>query len=107
MIDRIKAALGWLAGSLLAGAIILGLAALPVAVVLWIGSALGVPWADEAQLRLVIWTSAALVLADRLLPGWAWFAILALLWLAFLDLHVRWLVRDELSKQKALKQEAP
>jgi hypothetical protein len=105
VISRIKAALGWLAGSLLGVAIILAIVILPVVVVLWIGSALGAPWAIEVQLRLSIWLEVAIATANRLLPAWAWFAMIGLLWLAFLDVHVRWLVRDELSKQlKALNE---
>jgi len=98
VIAKIKAALGWLTGSMLGAAIIAALIFLPVFVLLWIASALGVPWAVAVQLRLTIWLDAALAAANTVLPAWAWFAIIALLWLAFLDVHVRWLVRDELSK---------
>jgi hypothetical protein len=99
VIARIKDALGWVTGSMLGVGIIAALVLLPVFVVLWTASALGVPWAIALQLRLSIWVVAAFAAANRLLPAWAWFAIIALLWLAFLDVHVRWLVRDELSKQ--------
>jgi hypothetical protein len=99
VIARIKAALGWLAGSLLGLAIIVAIVLLPVFVVLWIGSALGVPWAGATQARIAIWLTDAFALADELLPAWAWFAVLMLLSLAFLDVHVRALVRDELAKR--------
>jgi hypothetical protein len=98
VITRIKAALGWLAGSLLGLAIIVAIVLLPVFVVLWIGSALGVPWAGATQARIAIWLTDAFALADELLPAWAWFGVLMLLWLAFLDVHVRALVRNELAK---------
>jgi hypothetical protein len=97
---RLKAALGWMAGSMLGVGIIAALVLLPVFVVLWIGSALGVPWALAVQYRLAVWLEAAIVAANTVLPAWAWFGIIALLWLAFLDVHVRWLVRDELSKHR-------
>jgi hypothetical protein len=32
------------------------------------------------------------------MPGWAWFGMIALCWLAFIDVHVRGVVRDELAK---------
>jgi hypothetical protein len=98
VITRIKAALGWLAGSVLGLAIIVAIVLLPVCVVLWIGSALGVPWAGATQARIAIWLTDAFALANELLPAWAWFGVLMLLWLAFLDVHVRALVRDECSK---------
>ena len=104
MIRRVKDTLGWLAGSMLGVAMIVAFALLPVAVVLWIGSALDVPWALTVQLRIALALTAAFDLATALLPAWAWFAIITLLWLAFLDVHVRWLVREELSKQKALNE---
>jgi hypothetical protein len=99
MIAKIREALGWLTGSLLGVAIIAAFVLLPVCVVLWIGSALGVPWAIEAQVRVYVWVRAAHAAATDLLPPWAWFWMLTLLWLSFLDVHVRGLVRDELSKQ--------
>jgi hypothetical protein len=98
VIARIRDALGSFTGSMLGLAIIAALIGLPVFVVLWIGTALGVPWAIEAQARIVIWTSDAFASANELLPAWAWFAMISLFWLAFLDVHVRALVRDELSK---------
>jgi hypothetical protein len=104
MIAKVKAALGWLAGSILGLGIILAIVVLPVFIVLWIGLALGVPWAIALQVRLTIWLSSATAALDGLMPAWAWFGALALLWLAFLDVQVRWLVRDELSKQKALNE---
>lgn len=99
MIARIKAALGWLAGSLLGLGIIAAIVLLPVAVVLWIGTALGVPWAIAVQVSVYLWVRAAHAAATDLLPPWAWFWMLTLLWLSFLDVHVRGLVRDELAKQ--------
>jgi len=107
MTRKLMDALGWLAGSILGLTIIAAVAVLPVFVVLWIGSALGIPWAIATQFRLAVWLDALVAGANATLPAWAWFAVIALLWLAFLDVHVRWLVRDELSKQKALKQEVP
>lgn len=105
MITKIKAALGSLVGSILGLAIIAALVVLPVFVILWIGSALGVPWAIAAQFRLAVWLESAIAGANAILPAWAWFAMLTLFWLSFLDVHVRWLVRDELSKQlKALNE---
>lgn len=105
MITKIKAALGSLVGSILGLAIIAALAVLPVFVVLWIASALGVPWALAVQFRVAVWLEAAVAGANAVLPAWAWFAMLTLFWLSFLDVHVRWLVRDELSKQlKALNE---
>jgi hypothetical protein len=105
VINRIRDALGSFAGSILGLGITAALILLPVFVVLWIGSALGVPWAIAVQFRLSVWLDAGLAAADRLLPAWTWFAMIGLLWLAFLDVHVRWLVRDELSKQlKALSE---
>jgi hypothetical protein len=98
VIAKIKAALGSWTGSLLGVAIITAFALLPVIAVLWIASALGVPWALDAQVWIIIWLSNAYSFAHELLPAWAWFAMLTLLWLAFLDVHVRWLVRDELAK---------
>lgn len=103
MIRKIRDALGWLTGSLLGVAIIAAFVLLPVFVVLWIASALHVPWALDARIRVVFVLAAAVDLANALLPPWAWFVVITLLWLAFLDVHVRGLVRDELSKQlKAL-----
>ena len=107
MTRKLMDALGWLAGSILGLTIIAAVAVLPVFVVLWIGSALGIPWAIATQFRLAVWLDALVAGANATLPAWAWFAVIGLLWLAFLDVHVRWLVRDELSKQKALKQEVP
>jgi hypothetical protein len=100
VIAKIKAALGRLAGSLLGVAIITAFVLLPVVAVLWIASALGVPWALDVQVWMVIWLAAVFRAADELLPAWAWFAMITLLWLAFLDVHVRYLVRDELSKHR-------
>jgi hypothetical protein len=100
MIAKIAAGLGWVSGSLLGLAIIISLTLLPVFVVLWIATALDVPWAGDVQMRIAAWGAAVLTAADRLLPAWAWFALIGLLWLSFLDLHVRWLVRDELSKSR-------
>jgi hypothetical protein len=104
VISKIRDALGSFTGSLLGLAIIAAFVLLPVVAVLWIGSALGVPWALDVQVWIVIWLSAAFTTVDGLLPAWAWFGMIALLWLAFLDVHVRWLVRDELSKRKALNE---
>jgi hypothetical protein len=98
MIRRIRDALGSVAGSLLGIAILVAIAALPVFVVLWIWSALNVPWAIAAQVRVIVGLSMVADAADALLPAWAWFGVLMLLWLAFLDVHVRALVRDELAK---------
>jgi hypothetical protein len=98
VIAKIRDALGSFTGSMLGLAIIIAIAALPAFVVLWIGTALGVPWAIAAQVRVAIWTSDAFALANELLPAWAWFVMIGLFWLAFLDVHVRALVRDELSK---------
>jgi hypothetical protein len=102
VITRVKAALGWLAGSLLGLAIIVTIALLPVCVVLWIASALGLQWAIATQVRVYVWVRAAHETAIDMLPSWAWFWMLTLLWLAFLDAQVRWLVRDELSKRSKL-----
>jgi hypothetical protein len=103
VIARIKAALGWLTGSMLGAAIIAAFVLLPVFVVLWIASALNVPWAIDTQVRVYLWVRAAHAAATDLLPPWAWFWMLTLLWLSFLDVHVRGLVQKELSKQlKAL-----
>jgi len=99
MIARIREALGSFTGSILGLAILAALIMLPVFVVLWIGTALGVPWAIAAQVRFAIWTTDAFAAANELLPAWAWFVMFTLLWLAFLDVQVRWLVRDELSKR--------
>jgi hypothetical protein len=107
VIATIKAALGRLAGSLLGLAIIGAFVLLPVSVVLWIGVALGVPWAITAQVRVVLALAAARDLATTLLPAWIWFVVITLLWLAFLDVHVRWLVRDELAKQSNRPAEKP
>jgi hypothetical protein len=103
MMRKLANALGSLAGSLLGVAIIAAFVLLPVCVVLWIGSALGVPWAIDTQVRVYVLVRAAHAAANDLLPPWAWFWLLTLLWLSFLDVHVRGLVRQELSKQlKAL-----
>jgi hypothetical protein len=99
VITKIKAALGWLVGSILGLAIIITLIALPVFVVMWAAVALGVPWAITAQLTIAMWIGVVAETANQLLPAWAWFGLTALLWLAFLDVHVRWLVRDEFAKQ--------
>jgi hypothetical protein len=107
VITAIKTALGWLAGSILGLVILIALIVFPVFVVLWIGVAMGVPAAIAVQVQLVIWLSAVATALDGLLPAWGWFAILAMLWLAFLDVHVRWLVRDEFSKQKAQNERSP
>lgn len=98
MIHRIRDALGSLTGTLLGVAIMASFALLPVVAVLWIASALGVPWAIDVKIRVLLALAAAVDTATLLLPAPAWFVILTLLWLAFLDVHVRWLVRDELSK---------
>lgn len=99
MIHRIRDALGWLTGSFLGVLVIVALVMLPVMVVLWIGGALGVGWALVAQLRIAMWVADVFATANELLPPWGWFAMITLLWLAFLDVHVRGLVRDEFSKQ--------
>lgn len=99
MLRRVRHALGSLAGSLLGVAIIGACGLLPVCLVLWIASALGVPWAITVQVRVLVAVAAALDLANALLPAWMWFALITLLWLAFLDVFVRGLVRDEFSKQ--------
>lgn len=105
MSRKITHALGSLTGSLLGVAIIAAFVLLPVAVVLWIGSALHIPWAISTQVRVYLWARAAHDAANDLLPPWAWFWMLTLLWLSFLDVHVRSLVRQELSKQlKALNE---
>lgn len=105
MMRKIRDALGRLTGSLLGVLVIGAVAALPVVLVLWIGSALGADWAIVAQARVVIWLSNAFAAANDFLPPWAWFIMFTLSWLAFLDVHVRWLVRDEFSKQlKALRE---
>lgn len=98
MIARIKDALGSVAGSLLGILILVAIAALPVFVVLWIGSALGAPWAIDAQVRVAVGLSTLAAAATELLPAWAWFILVSLLWLAFLDVQVRALVRDEIAK---------
>ena len=103
MMRKLANALGSLAGSLLGVAIIAAFVLLPVCVVLWIGSALGVPWAIATQVRVYLWVRAAHAAATDLLPPWAWCAMITLLWLSFLDVHVRGLVHKELAKQlKAL-----
>lgn len=99
MLRRIRDALGWLTGSLLGCLIIAALVASPGLVVLWIGGALGVPWALTAQARVYIWITDLFTAANALLPAWAWFMMFTLAWLAFLDVFVRGLVRDEFSKQ--------
>lgn len=104
MLRRVRDALGWLTGSLLGVLVIAALAIAPVILVLWAGVALGVPWASVAQLRLYLGAAALFNALDRLLPPWAWFIMFTLAWLAFLDLHVRWLVREEFSKLKALNE---
>jgi hypothetical protein len=105
VIARLKAALGWLTGSLLGVCVIAAIAALPIVIVLWVGVALGVDWAITAQVRVVIWLSNAVAAANDFLPPWAWFMMITLSWLAFLDVHVRGLVRDEFSKQlKAVRE---
>lgn len=98
MINRIRDALGWLTGSALAVLIIAALVTLPFWLVLWLGMALGVREATGMHTRVMIWISDAFDAANGLLPAWAWFAVIACAWLAFLDVHVRWLVRDELAK---------
>jgi hypothetical protein len=98
VISRIRDALGSLTGSLLGVLIIGAIAALPVFVVLWVGSALGVGWTIRTQAWLAIWIADAFAAANSFLPPWAWFTMFTLAWLAFLDVHVRALVRDELSK---------
>jgi hypothetical protein len=103
VIDRVVETLGRLTRSLLGVAIIGALVALPVCVVLWIGTALGAPWAIAAQVWFAIWIADAFAAANELLPAWAWFATITVLWLAFLDVQVRWLVRDELAKHRAAK----
>lgn len=105
MIAKIRDALGWLTGSLLAGLIIAAIAALPIVVILWIGIALGVRDAAVMHARLIAWIAQVFELLNGLLPAWAWFVVIGCGWLAFLDVHVRWLVRDELGKQlKALSE---
>jgi hypothetical protein len=99
VIPRIRDALGWVTGSLLAGVIIAAIVTLPVFVVLWLGIALGVRDAVVMHARITVWIGEAFSVLDGLLPAWAWFAVLGCGWLAFLDLHVRWLVRDELVKR--------
>ena len=99
MIRRIRDALGWLTGSFLGVLVIVAVVALPVLTVLWIGVALGVPLAIRAQVSLYLAVASLFDALNTLLPPWAWFLMLMLLWLAFLDLHVRGLVRDEFSKQ--------
>lgn len=98
MFRRLRDALGWLTGSLLGVLILVAMAALPVFAVLWIGGALGVPWALTAQARVYLWLADFFTAANGLLPPWAWFIMFTLGWLAFLDLHVRALVREEFSK---------
>lgn len=100
VIRRIRDALGWLTGSLLGVLVIVSLFALPVSLVLWIGVALGVGWAIRAQVSVVIWLSNLFAAANDLLPAWVWFILFTLCWLAFLDVHVRGLVRDELAKHE-------
>ncbi len=104
---RIRDALGWLTGSALAVLILAAIVALPVFVVLWLGIALGVEDAVIIHARIAIWVVDAFEAANGLLPAWAWFAVIGCAWLAFLDVHVRWLVRDELAKQKAPDKEMP
>lgn len=100
MFRRLRDALGWLTGSLLGVLVIVSLFALPVVLVLWIGVALGVDWAIRAQAHVVIWLAHIVAAASDLLPAWAWFILCTLSWLAFLDVHVRGLVRDELAKHE-------
>lgn len=104
MLRRVRDALGWLTGSLLGVLVIAALAMLPVMVVLWVGIALGVPWASAAQMRLYLGVARLFDALDRLLPPWAWFIMFTLAWLAFLDTFVRGLVREEFSKLKALSE---
>jgi hypothetical protein len=99
VITRIRDALGSLTGSLLGVLIIGAIAVAPVLVVLWIGAALELAWAIRTQARVAIWLSDAFTAANEFLPAWAWFIMFTLAWLAFLDVHVRALVREELSKQ--------
>jgi hypothetical protein len=103
VIHKIREALGSFTGAILAGLIILALMALPVLVVLWIGIALGVPDAAVMHARITAGIIVAFDAANSLLPAWAWFAVIGCSWLAFLDVHVRWLVRDELAKQQSGK----
>jgi hypothetical protein len=103
VVNKIRDALGSLTGAVLAGLIILALMALPVLVVLWIGIALGVPDAAVMHARVTAGIIVAFDAANSLLPTWAWFGVIACSWLAFLDVHVRWLVRDELAKQQSGK----
>lgn len=98
MIRRIRDALGWLTGSLLGVLAIGAVVLLPLLLVLWIGVALGVHWAIALHVRLYLAVAAFFDTLNDLLPPWAWFAMITLAWLAFLDVHVRGLVRDELSK---------
>ena len=98
MMRKIRETLGSLTGSLLGILIIGAIAALPVVVVLWIGSVLGVRWAIVTQARVVMVVADVFAAANDFLPPWAWFIMFTLCWLAFLDVHVRALVREELSK---------
>lgn len=98
MFRRIRDTLGWLTGSFLGILAIGAVMLLPLLLVLWTSVALGVPWAITTQVRLYLAVAAFFDTLNDLLPAWAWFAMITLAWLAFLDLHVRWLVRDEFSK---------
>jgi hypothetical protein len=98
VINRIRDALGSLTGSLLGILVIGAIAAAPALVLLWIGVALEIDWAIAAQVRVVILVSDAFTTAHEFLPAWAWFIMFTLAWLAFLDVHVRALVREEVSK---------
>jgi hypothetical protein len=102
VINRIRDTLGALTGSLLGVLIIGAFAAAPMLAILWIGVALEIDWAIKTQARVVIGVADAFDAANDLLPPWAWFIMFTLAWLAFLDVHVRGLVRDELAKQQQL-----
>lgn len=99
MLRRVRDSLGWLTGSFLGVLVIVSLVAMPLLTVLWVGVALGVPAAITAQVGLYLAIASVFDTLNDLLPPWAWFIMFTLLWLAFLDVHVRGLVRDEFSQQ--------
>jgi hypothetical protein len=98
VIHRIRDALGWLTGWVLVLLIIGALASLPIVAMLWIAVALGIRDAAMILAHIELRMEAIFAAADRLMPGWAWFGMIALCWLAFIDVHVRGVVRDELAK---------
>jgi hypothetical protein len=100
MIRSIRDALGRWMGSFLGLLIIAAFAALPVMGVLWVGAALGQRWAIGPQASIAIWLSDAFAAANDFLPAWMWFTVITLLWLSFLNVHVRGIVRDELVKHR-------